>query len=118
MKYNTKEIITILRHCGNQGNACPCADCLLKDNAKGNECMEMYNVAADEIERLYKEIKADEQIIRDLTRAVCAKDDEIKKLGDSFAKHLLDVCYIKDRQITELLNENSKLKELLKRQHQ
>lgn len=80
MKYNTKEIITILRHCGNQGNACPCADYLLKDNAKGNECMEMYNVAADKIEDQFKEIKSNEQIIADLTRAVCLKDVKIKRL--------------------------------------
>mgnify|MGYP000662266913 CR=1 FL=1 len=59
MKYNTKEIITILRCCGNQADPCPCSHCLLKDNTQGNECKEMYNVAADEIERLYKEIEED-----------------------------------------------------------
>lgn len=52
MKLTTGEIITILRHCGNQGDACPCSDCLLKDNPKGNECLEMYNIAADKIEEL------------------------------------------------------------------
>lgn len=66
-----------------------------------------------------EEIKSNEQIIADLTRAVCSKDNEIKKLkkqlGDSFAKHLLDVCYIKDRQIDKLLSENKKLRELLKK---
>lgn len=55
MKFKTKEIITILRHCGNQGDACPCSDCLLKDNPKGNECLEMYNIAADKIENLNQE---------------------------------------------------------------
>lgn len=73
MKYNTEQIITILRHCGNQGNACPCADCILKDKVHGSECMDMYNVAADEIEE-------NEKIINDLTRAICTKDEEIKKL--------------------------------------
>lgn len=102
MKYNTKEIITILRHCGNQGNACPCADCLLKDNAKGNECMEMYNVAADKIEDQFKEIKSNEQIIADLTRAVCLKDVKIKRLKallkkakDLAISDLCEVCNTK-----------------------
>ena len=56
MKYNTEQIITILRHCGNQGNACPCADCILKDKAHGSECMDMYNVAADEIKKLKSQL--------------------------------------------------------------
>lgn len=56
MKYNTEQIITILRHCGNQGNACPCADCILKDKAHGSECTDMYNVAADEIEKLKSQL--------------------------------------------------------------
>lgn len=79
MKYNTKQIITILRHCGNQGNACPCADCILKDKAHGGECMDMYNVAADEIEE-------NEKIINDLARIICSKDEEIKKLKSQLAK--------------------------------
>ncbi len=56
MKYNTEQIITILRHCGNQGNACPCVDCILKDKAHGSECTDMYNVAADEIEKLKSQL--------------------------------------------------------------
>lgn len=79
MKLNTEQIITILRHCGNQGDACPCIDCLLKDNAQGNECLEMYNVAANEIEENGK-------IINDLTRAICTKDEEIKKLKCQLAE--------------------------------
>lgn len=79
MKYNTKQIITILRHCGNQGNACPCADCILKDKAHGSECMYMYNVASDEIEE-------NEKIINDLARAICIKNEEIKKLKSQLAE--------------------------------
>lgn len=82
MKFKTKEIITILRHCGNQGNSCPCADCILKDKAHGRECMDMYNVAADEIEE-------NEKIINDLTRIICTKDEEIKKLKSQLAEYKL-----------------------------
>lgn len=64
MTFTIKEVITILRHCGNQGDACPCSDCLLKDNPKGNECLEMYNIAADKIEKLNQENENLKRLLR------------------------------------------------------
>lgn len=67
MKYTTEQIVTILRHCGNQGDACPCIDCLLKDDPQGDTCMEMYNVAADEIEKLQSENIKLKELLKEAT---------------------------------------------------